>query len=324
MTLYTGEYIIVNKSTGLALDGNAEGASHLSHDHKRPFLWQPVHTAANHKWIVEKQPNGNYLLKTRANNQERALDGNVNVPQTNPQHPQPFLYTPVPSAANHRWSLQPVHGDANTFVIVNESNNLALDGNVNGIAHHDANHKAPFLWQPVHTAPNHQWIFHPVGVPSGKYMIVNKSTGLALDGNVNGASHQSHQHKRPFVWNPVPTAHNHYWNVKHVHGDEYLITTDAAGPEHALDGNTNVPQINSSHPQPFLYTPVPSAANHRWRFVPAQGEPNTFTLVNVANNLALDGNVNGIAHHDANHKAPFLWTPVYTAPNHKWELRRQH
>jgi hypothetical protein len=322
MSLATGEYVIVNKQTGKALDANVDAAMHMSHEHKRPFMWDKNSNAPNHKWLVEKQYNGNYLLKTRHNNNERALDGNTNAPQKQNSHPQPFLWTPVPSAANHRWVLKPVGTEHNTFLIVNEANNLALDGNVNAIGHHDHRYQSPFLYTETYHAPNHHWIFQAVTpVTPGKYMIVNKQTGQALDANINAPRHLSHEHKRPFMWTATPTAENHYWNLQHINADEFLITSNFPGHEIALDGNTNVPQHTHTHPSPFVYQPVPSAANHRWKFVVVPHEPNTFYILNAANGLALDGNVNGGSHHDHAHQAPFLWQHVPSALNHKWELR---
>jgi hypothetical protein len=159
--LFTGDYVIINKQTNEALDSNINSGSQLSQQHPRPFMWQANSNAPNHQWRVEKQFNGNYIIKTRVNSQEMALDGNTNVPQHRSSHPCPFLYPVTPNAKNHRWILRPT-GEYNTYMIVNEDNGLALDGNVTSADQYDYSHKAPFLWTPVPTAQNHLWSFQQV------------------------------------------------------------------------------------------------------------------------------------------------------------------
>jgi hypothetical protein len=220
MSLATGEYIIVNKQTGKALDANVDAASHMSNDHKRPFMWDKTPSASNHKWFVEKQYNGSYLLKTRHNNHERALDGNVNVPQKQTSHPQPFLWTPVPSAANHRWILKQVGSEYNTYMIVNEANQLALDGNVNAIGHHDHRYQSPFLWTETYHAPNHHWIFQAVTQPQTTHHVDIQVGNMMADtfnmiGNVMNHAIQQ-QPSYPTYQVPQQQPSFHQPNV-HVH-----------------------------------------------------------------------------------------------------------
>jgi len=155
-------------------------------------------------------------------------------------------------------------------------------------------------------------------VHHGTYTIVNVATHTALDSNTGGASQLSSSHPRPFLWTPVPSAHNHQWDIKHAEGDWFNIV--AHGTNKALDGNVSVPQVATSHPHPFLWDTVPSAHNHQWRFQKVGHD--TYLIVNRANGLALDGNVTGAPQHSSTHAAPFLWTPVEHAHNHQWVLTR--
>jgi hypothetical protein len=354
MSLESGLYVIVNQRTNKALDSNHGAAIQVCPQHPRVFTWSPDHNSPNHAWFVEKLSNGHYLLKTRDG--AMSLDGNIAVPQHSTSHPAPFLYPTTPNSPNHRWILTPTN-EYNTFVIVNEANGLALDGNDEEYnAFQDSTHKTPFLWQPVHSAENHRWVFRPLAqqqqtqyvpppqpsvhtqyvpppqqqqyipqieLPSGRYVIVNRQTGLALDGNYHGARQLSKHHRRVHAWKPVFDAMNHQWSIEKVTSNgEYMLTTDFKGPKLALDGNTNAPQHVPTHPTPFLFTPTPTAPNHRWRIVPVTGLPNTFMIINVANGKCLDGNVSAIAHYDAKHQSPFLWDPVPDAPNHHWILSK--
>jgi hypothetical protein len=244
-----------------------------------------------------------------------ALDGNTAVPQQHPSHPQPFFWQPTPSAPNHRWRFVPIAGQNNVFGIVCSANNMALDANVSAITHSGA-HPAPFMWQFVPNAPNHQWRLNFVW-ESQNVSIVSASSGLALDANTGACAQISGQHPRPFLWAHTPSAANHRWQLRHVQGDEYMIVSQSSGL--ALDGNTAVPQQDAAHPKPFMWQPTPTAPNHRWRLVPT-GAPNCWMIVNVANGLALDANVSATMHTSPQHPCPFLWQPVPTAPNHQWHL----
>lgn len=309
-------YLLVNKSTGQALDWNTPAAAQLSVAHPRIFMYSESPNSQNHHWQIEKQPNGNYLIKT--SNGQFALDGNTGVPNVAPSHPAPFLYTPTPSAANHRWRFEKV--GKKTYVIINEANGLALDGNVNGAPQRDARLKSPFLWTPVHSAANHQWVLKKAPLMAGhqqRVQIVNASTGQALDWNTPAAAQVSAAHPRVFMYAPHSTANNHTWILELTANGKYLIKTGDG--RMALDGNTNVPNVAPSHPAPFLYTPTPSAANHRWTI--EKVAKRRYIIINEANGLALDGNVDGAPQRDARLKSPFLWTPVRSAANHLWELR---
>lgn len=279
-------------------------------------MYQPTPSSANHHWQIEKQSNGNYLIKT--GNGSYALDGNTNVPQADPAHPAPFLYTPTPSAANHRWRFDKV--GKKTFVIVNEATGLALDGNVDATRSHDNNLKTPFFYRPVPSAPNHQWVLQKAPETVGsqqRVMIINSSTNKALDWNHRAAAQLSGGHPRVFVYQPTDHSPNHHWILEKTGNGNYLIKT--GDNSLALDGNVNVPNVSPSHPAPFLYTPTPSAANHRWRI--EKVAKSQYIIINEANGLALDGNVDGAPQRDNNLKSPFLWTPVRSAANHLWKLK---
>jgi len=162
----------------------------------------------------------------------------------------------------------------------------------------------------------------PVSIPSrfhGSYTIVNASTGKGLDSNVHGAPQLDSSHPRIFVWESVPSANNHQWEMRNVEAEWYTISPK--GSNLALDGNVNVPQVASSHPAPFLWERVPNAHNHQWKF--QELGTNTYVIINRANGLALDGNVAGAPQHASSHPSPFLWTPVPEAKNHQWVLQQQ-
>jgi len=161
----------------------------------------------------------------------------------------------------------------------------------------------------------------PVSVPrfQGSYTIVNASTGKGLDSNVQGAPQLDPSHPRIFVWDSVPSALNHQWEMWNVEAEWYTISPK--GSNLALDGNVNVPQVVSSHPAPFLWERTPNAHNHQWKFDDIGN--NTYVIINRANGLALDGNVAGAPQHASSHPAPFLWTPVPDAKNHQWVLQQQ-
>lgn len=164
-------------------------------------------------------------------------------------------------------------------------------------------------------------------VESGRYILRNKATGQTLDSNIGAAKHLSNAHKRVFANNVNDKAANHMWTIEKVLPGQYMICTvpNKYCDRMALDGNINVPQHRGTHPAPFLYQPTPEAPNHRWYLIPAPtGEPGLYIIVNAANGKALDGNVNGVDHYDKNHKTPFLWDRVDTAPNHQWFLQKIH
>jgi len=152
----------------------------------------------------------------------------------------------------------------------------------------------------------------------GHYTIVNASTHKALDSNVGAAGQLSAAHPRPFVWDPVPSAHNHQWEIRQSEGEWFNIVP--RGTNKALDGNTAVPQVAATHPAPFLWDIVPTAHNHQWKF--QQVGHDTYVIINRQNGLALDGNVGGAAQHTSTHPAVFLWQPVPSAPNHQWILTK--
>jgi len=163
-TIQNGEYFIKNKSTGLALDANTGAYQQHSLAHPRVFMYGHNPSAPNHKWFLEKQSNGAFLLKTHYHGgQAMALDGNVSVPQSG-VHPSPFLYTATPHAPNHQWWLKPT-GDGISYLIVNAANGLALDGNTSGNHQHSFQHASPFLYAETPHAPNHHWIIEKVPVP---------------------------------------------------------------------------------------------------------------------------------------------------------------
>jgi len=152
----------------------------------------------------------------------------------------------------------------------------------------------------------------------GHYTIVNASTHTALDANTGGASQHTPSHPRPFLWSPVPSAHNHQWEIQHVEGDWYNLVSRSSGK--ALDGNIAVEHKDPNHPSPFMWDLVKHAHNHQWKFQKVGHD--TYLIINRANNLALDGNVGGAVQHAASHPAPFLWQPVPHATNHHWILTR--
>jgi len=313
--LPSGIYTITSVSNGKALDGNTTAAKQVSPQHQRIFMWNVVPTAKNHQWRVEHQSNGNYLLINMSNN--KALDGNTGVQQFNQQYAEPFLWDPVPTAANHQWRLVPT--GPGTFGIVNSSNNKGLDANVGATAHFDATYQSPFLWEFTPHAPNHQWRFTPVG--QIYYTITCASHGKALDANTGAVPNQiSPQHPRPYFWTETPTAPNHQWSFVPVN-DGFMIVSRSSGL--ALDGNPQVPQLNPSYPMPFMYTPTPSAANHVWKLVPIGGT-DCVGIVNSSNGLALDGNVGACLHQAPNNPSPFLWKFTPSAPNHQWRLHLCH
>jgi hypothetical protein len=161
-------------------------------------------------------------------------------------------------------------------------------------------------------------------LPSGKYLLRNKATGLTMDCNTSAAYQKCKKHPRVFANSVNDTAANHHWYIEKIQGNEYMICTAPSKyqpTKKALDGNINAPQHKSSHPAPFLWDPTPSASNHRWYFIPAPtGEPYTYVIVNASNGKALDGNIDGCDHYDTKHKTPFLWDRVDSAPNHQWIL----
>ena len=116
---------------------------------------------------------------------QQALDGNTNVPQHSQTHPAPFLYPASGHAPNHRWVLRPT-GEYNTYLIINEQNGLALDGNVHyrEVRHFDHTHKSPFLWKPVQSAANHHWRFEQVNFYYNQQNQIGSSGYNNMDGTV--------------------------------------------------------------------------------------------------------------------------------------------
>jgi len=239
----------------------------------------------------------------------KALDSNVGgAHQHNAQHPRIFLWDPVPSAHNHHWKVEALPNG--NYIL--KSSGKALDGNLS-VPNHVSNYPSPFLWDPVPSAPNHQWRIVPTGY--GTFGIVNVANNKALDANVGATQHPDAQHPSPFLWDFVPSAPNHQWRFQPLKEHTYTITCVSSGK--ALDANTGAcPQVSPQHPRPFVWDPVPSAANHQWKLVPVGSG---FMLVSHSAHKALDGNV-GVPQHNPQYPTPFLWQPTPSAPNHVWNL----
>jgi calmodulin len=91
-----------------------------------------------------------------------------------------------------------------------------------------------------------------------------------------------------------------------------------------LDGSTeeSVPQIQASHPEPFL-APVEAeteaiAPSKQWK-LQISDDGASYAIINEANGLSLDGNVTGVKEqHDTQHPSPFLFHPIEQAENQLW------
>jgi len=139
---------------------------------------------------------------------------------------------------------------------------------------------------------------------NGVYTITSEENGKAIDGNVIGTYQFDPSRGRAFLWDHIPTAVNHQWNLEIVAEDTYVITNCMNNL--SLDGNTNVGQFNDAFPTPFLWNKAKDSKSQQWKLV-HQG--NSYTLQNVQNQRYLDCNVRLCDNFRSTHKNPVLVNP---------------
>jgi len=191
-----------------------EFASDLKFNGENPVVFSAAVT--NFKMEVEPIPTsfpGFYMIVNAMSN--LALDGNTGgARQRDPRHPRPFMWAPTPSARNHHWSIQHVGDDF--FVLSLRGTNALIDGNTQPhIPQTDPRNPAPFLHRGAQ-ADNHRWQLvrgrnGRSGYGQDSFVLINKYTHLALDGETSTAAQFDEKHPAPFLAPPSPASLAQQW-----------------------------------------------------------------------------------------------------------------
>jgi hypothetical protein len=319
-----GQYVIINKKTGRALDANVHAAKQLCEKHRRLFMSEFSGTGTrSQRFFIEKHGVNSYLIKTRFvqgdnNNRELLLDGNTqaHVPNYDQRHKTPFLWHFDGKSKNHRWRFV-AHESTCTFAIVNEANELALNGGDIDFMeqkqqHFDPEHKSPFLSSidphyHLHNNNNNnnnnenenendvnnekmmgmQWILHPVN-DHGDYQC---------------------------IWNEEEVDNN-------VPSGVYMIVNKLNGM--CLDANVKAArQLNPKQERIFLWKPNEKSRNHHWHIKNENGRYMLQSETSFGHRvLLLDGNTNTLQL-NIELPTPYLnWKDCHSSESQQWKMCR--